>query len=217
MNTLLYQEKIKGDKPKFIDKLLEVSERLDFNPNWLMAVFNKESGVNPQARNTAYPVGGKPATGLIQWVEPTAQGLYGFGVDEIYEMDGVEQLELVYKYFEKVAYKITKYSDVYRHIFFPVSLGKGDDYIFKTSSLAASTVAKQNPVIDLDKDSKITNREFDEYSLKGIPEPWKTQFRENTRDSTPKFVKRNWIEITSGIVMIIVGFYLMYKFYIAKK
>lgn len=208
--VLLHEEKIRGDKDRFKAKLVEISQKLDFNPNWLMAVMNKESGLNPQARNTTYLVSGKPATGLIQWVENTAQGKFGLSVDDIYQMDSVEQLDLVYKYFQNDAHRINKYSDVYRYTFFPVSLGKPDDYVFKTSSLSASSVASSNPVIDLNKDSQITNTEFDEYALKGIPEPWRTEFLNENRDNWYKFSKRNYKQIGAGVLMIAVALGLIY-------
>ena len=214
--ALLYENKIRDNKTEFIAKLLEISEQLDFNPNWLMAVFNKESGVNAKARNTTYLVSGFPATGLIQWVEPTAQSLYGISVNDIYEMNNVEQLDLVLKYFNPVAHKITKYSDVYRYIFFPASLSKPDDYVFQTSNLSASKVASQNPVIDLNKDGKITNKEFGEYAIKDIPEPYKTEFINNTRDTVYKSIKRNKIEIIIGVFGLFVSGLIVYK-YILKK
>lgn len=213
---LLHEEKIRGNKDQFKSKLVEISDKLDFNPNWLMAVMNKESGLNPKARNTTYLVGGKPATGLIQWVEPTAQGKFGISVDDIYQMDSIKQLDLVHEYFKNDAHKINKYSDVYRFVFFPASLDKSDDYIFKTSTLSPDSVAKSNPVIDLNKDNQITNIEFDEYALKGIPEPFKTEFKSENRDSWYKFSKRNYKQIGIGLILIATALILLYYLKIKK-
>lgn len=211
---LLYEEKIKGNKQGFKKKLLEIASQLEFNPNWLMAVFKKESNVNPQARNTKYLVNGKPATGLLQWVENTAQEKHQLSVDDIYQLDGIAQLDLVYAYFKPVAHRITKYSDLYRYVFFPVSLGKDSDYVFQTRSLSAERVAQQNPVIDLNKDHQITNTEFEEYALAGIKEPFKTQFRSQAKDSATKFAKRNRSQIVIGAIVLLLSLYLFYTFFI---
>jgi LPXTG-motif cell wall-anchored protein len=54
-------------------------------------------------------------------------------------------------------------ADVYLVTFFPAALYQGDSYIFHTSKLSASIIAKQNPSFDLNKDGRITKAEFKEY------------------------------------------------------
>jgi hypothetical protein len=52
---------------------------------------------------------------------------------------------------------------LYLATFFPVALGKSDSFIMQTNSLSASTIARQNPGVDLNKDGQITVGELKEY------------------------------------------------------
>lgn len=151
---------------EFIKKLVDISKKLQINPNWLLLVMWKESRINPKAINKS---GG--ASGLIQFMPQTAKGL-GTSVDNIRSMDGVEQLTYVYKYFQPFTGKIKSVQDLYLVTFFPVALSKNDDFILQTDKLSAELIAKENPVIDLNKDGKIKKSEFNDYVMKGIPSNW---------------------------------------------
>jgi hypothetical protein len=189
--TELYKQ---SDKQSFINKVNEYSELLGINPNWLMAVMKAESGLNPQAVNkqpasvpgydedgVLIKPSGQPdaeninirslyrATGLIQFMPRTAKGL-NTHTDDLVEMSGTEQLYYVYKYYQPYKGKIKSYFDLYLVTFFPVAIGKPDNWTFETSKIKASTIAKQNPGIDLNKDDKITIAEFKGYLLKTIPD-----------------------------------------------
>ena len=189
--TELYKQ---SDKQSFISKANEYSELLGINPNWLMAVMKAESGLNPQAVNkqpasvpgydedgVLIKPSGQPdaeninirslyrATGLIQFMPRTAKGL-NTHTDDLVEMSGTEQLYYVYKYYQPYKGKIKSYFDLYLVTFFPVAIGKPDNWTFETSKIKASTIAKQNPGIDLNKDDKITIAEFKGYLLKTIPD-----------------------------------------------
>lgn len=162
MEKLIFEEKIKLNKDQFITKVRAISEKLFIDPNWLMAVMYKESGLNHKAVN---PSGG--ATGLIQFMPSTATGL-GTTTQKLAAMSNVEQLEYVYQYFKPYRYKILSYPDLYLITFFPAALSKPLDYIFQTTKLPASVIAKYNPAIDLDKNKTITMSEFISYSYKGF-------------------------------------------------
>lgn len=189
--TELYKQ---SDKQSFINKVNEYSELLGINPNWLMAVMKAESGLNPKAVNkqpASVPgydedgilikLAGQPdadninvrslyrATGLIQFMPKTAKGL-NTHTDDLIEMSGTEQLFYVYKYYQPYKGKIKSYFDLYLVTFFPAAIGKPDNWVFETSKIKASTIAKQNPGIDLNKDDKITIAEFKGYLLKTIPD-----------------------------------------------
>jgi hypothetical protein len=155
------------DPQAFIAKLYEICKRLQINPNWLLIVMWKESKINPKAINKN---GG--ASGLIQFMPKTAKGL-GTSIDKIREMTAVEQLEYVYKYFKPYVGKIKSAQDLYLATFFPVAMGKEDDFILQSKDLSAEDVADNNKVIDLNKDHQITKSEFNDYVTKGLPKDWK--------------------------------------------
>ena len=90
--SLIYEDKILANRPEFISEVKRYSKELGINPNWLMAVMEFESGLNPQAVNSV-----SGATGLIQFLPSTASGL-GTSTWSLAMMGGVEQLYYVYKY-----------------------------------------------------------------------------------------------------------------------
>src|SRR5690606_7469662 len=78
----------------FIDKVEAISARIGTKPEYLMAVMSFESGQSfrPDVKN---PLSG--ATGLIQFIVPTAQGL-GTSTYALSQMTAIEQLDYVEKY-----------------------------------------------------------------------------------------------------------------------
>lgn len=154
---MLFENKVTSNKEAFLDKVKSISKKLLIEPDWLMAVMWKESKLNPQAVNTT-----TNATGLIQFMPSTAQGL-GTSTTALKNMSNIEQLDYVYKYYRPYVTKLNSYPDLYLATFFPKALGKSDDYVMQTSSLSASTIARQNPAIDINKDGKITVAEFKQY------------------------------------------------------
>lgn len=144
---------------EFIAKLYEISKKLQIKANWLLYVMKKESSINPKAVN---PISG--ASGLIQFLPSTAKGLHT-SVEEIRRMSSTDQLNLVYKYFEKYRGRIKNVSDLYMITFYPAALGKDDD-----DNIGGKKVAQQNKVVDLNKDGQITVGEFKDYVSKGIPQ-----------------------------------------------
>lgn len=154
---MLFAEYVKENRSQFLDKVETIANKLLIDPNWLMAVMFKESGLNHRAVNST-----SGATGLIQFMPSTATGL-GTSTTALKNMSNLEQLDWVYKYYRPYISKLNSYPDLYLATFFPKALGKSDDYVMQTSSLSASIIARQNPAIDLNKDGKITVREFKEY------------------------------------------------------
>lgn len=159
---MIYEEFIPSNKSEFINSVRNVSDLLGIDPNWLMAVMYKESGLNPQAVNRN---GG--ATGLIQFMPSTARAL-GTTTAKLYSMNNVEQMYYVYQYFKPYRGRYKSYPDLYLACFFPLALGKPDDWIISSGTLSAEEVATANPVIDLNKDKAITVGEFREYCYKGL-------------------------------------------------
>lgn len=72
---------------EFMQKVEDISNKLQINPDDLMAVMAFESWFDPAAKNPS-----SSATGLIQFMGSTAQGL-GTSIEELSKMSGVEQLD----------------------------------------------------------------------------------------------------------------------------
>jgi hypothetical protein len=161
-------DKVKTNKVAFENKVIHIASLLDIQPEWLMAVMNSESNLNPQARNTKYPVQGGYATGLIQFTPNTAKGL-GTTTDALYAMSNIDQLDYVYKYFKPYRDRIESFIDLYMVTFFPVAVGKPKDWVLQAKNIAALAVARANPIFDLDKNGSITVGEVEEAFLKRVP------------------------------------------------
>jgi hypothetical protein len=174
---MLYEEKVKTNREAFIAKVITISQRLGIEPEWLMQVFVNESGMNHQAVN---PTGG--ATGLIQFMPDTAASL-GTSCAALKAMSNVQQLDYVYKYLAPFAGKMASYIDLYFTVFFPLAVGKPDNWTFQTSKLSASKIATQNPVFDINKDRKLTVAEVRQAMLKKVPTAWQEFFGKKKRPS----------------------------------
>lgn len=155
-------------EPEFGAKMAAVAESLGLNPNLIMNIMSLESGLNPKAIN---PVGG--ASGLIQFMPKTARDL-GTTVEAIRQMSGVEQLDLVKKFFAPHAKSIAPNSpgDYYMTVFMPAYIGKppstvlgekGSTEILPGTGLSKGAIYEQNTShgqpgtgLDVDGDGRIT-------------------------------------------------------------
>ena len=174
---MLYEEKVTTNKDAFIARVITISHRLGIEPEWLMQVFVNESGMNHQAVNVA-----SGATGLIQFMPDTAAAL-GTSVAALKSMTNVQQLDWVYKYLAPYAGRIASYIDLYFTVFFPLAIGKPDDWVFQTSKLTAGKIASQNPVFDLNRDGKLTVAEVREAMLRKVPSAWIAFFSKKKQKS----------------------------------
>ena len=93
---------------EFKEKVVEISTKLEINPDDLMAIMAFESHISPTQDNF---IG---AIGLIQFTPATAKDL-GTTTDALAKMSAVEQLDYVYKYFnlERLHGKLNSLSDLY--------------------------------------------------------------------------------------------------------
>ena len=193
---ILFQDKIKFNKDAFLKKLTEISADLQVQPDWIMAVMNSETGgtFNPQivnkqnASTPGYGGDGKQvksagvpdstndferskyrATGLIQFMPKTAMYL-GTSTQELFKMSNVQQLDYVRKYFLPAKGKIKSFEDVYQYTFYPLSVGKPDNYIIGSERGLdyAKKLVQQNP-LDLNHDGHLTVAEFKQFIYKKIP------------------------------------------------
>lgn len=197
--ALIYEDKVHDNKSAFISKVIDISNTLGIDANWLMAVINFESAgtFSPSVKN---PSSG--ATGLIQFIPSTALGL-GTTVDSLASMSNVNQLDYVLKYYNTYKSKIISYVDLYLATLFPKALGKPDNYILQTDTISAGSIAKNNPVFDLNKNNEITVGEVKQQKLNEIPDSWKSVFL-TTKDNVVKFTSRNLKVIALIIVLLFV-------------
>lgn len=148
---MLYSDYYKGaDKEQFLAKVAQIASLLGVTADELMAMFYIESAVNPAAVNKY-----TGATGLIQFMPATAKAL-GTTTDALRQMSGTEQLDYVYAYLKPHIGKMDSVYDIYFAIFFPMAMGKPDNWILQTNRLPASIIAKQNTGYDLDNSGSIT-------------------------------------------------------------
>ncbi|MEJ5115676.1 hypothetical protein [Erwinia billingiae] len=146
----------------FRAKLLEVSESLGIDPNYIMACIALETDKKFRT-DTKNP--GSSATGLIQFMKATAKEL-GTTTKKLSEMDHVEQMEYVKKYFEMQARNFgmptNKWTleDVYYSIFSPKTIKLGlNDIVYKKSN---GNTYNRNLFHDKNKDGIITKSEIAE-------------------------------------------------------
>jgi len=146
---ILFEDKFPNE-PDFKRRFLEVSNALNVNPDYLAYVIYKESGFKPKAKN---PLG--TATGLIQFLESTAQSL-GTSTSALYNMSATDQLYYVEKYIKQYNPR-NNVGDIYASVFYPLLLRKPDSFIITGDSVM------KNPIFDVNKDSVITKKEFYTY------------------------------------------------------
>lgn len=177
---LMRLNEVKGlakiDLPSFQKKVEDISKDLEINPNWLMTVMFKESGLDSTASNKSW------AAGLIQFMPKTLQSMK-ITRKELLAMSPLMQLDYVKKFYEKnKGYNSLK--DLYLEAFFPAARkhSNNPDYVFESPSewLSAEKIAKANPGIAPKWATRITMKDFDNYVAKivdnNVPERFQSQF-----------------------------------------
>jgi len=128
--------------PGFSQKLDDVCFSLWMSKTDLLVVIWAESNFNPKAVNPS-----SWASGLIQFMVKTAIWLWTT-VSAIRQMWAVEQLKFVEKYFKPYSGKLHNVVDVYKAVFFPVSLNYMDkNTLFQSWWITLNKLAIQNPSI----------------------------------------------------------------------
>ena len=141
---------------EFKRKVIEISEKLDCDPDDLMAVMAFESGLDSAAVNKV-----SGATGLIQFMPETARGL-GTSVEELRNMDKIRQLDYVYEYLKNKKGKLNNIEDMYMAVLWPAACGKPSDTVIfdqNSSSSFIRTCYKQNRGLDINNDGTVTKSE----------------------------------------------------------
>ena len=112
---------------------------------------------NPAEKNRA----GSGATGLIQFMPSTAEGL-GTTTDELAKMSRTEQMKYVEKFLSNKGISGKGLSDVYMAVLFPAAVGKPDDFVlFGKGAMSGytGTAYEQNKGLDANNDGSITKAE----------------------------------------------------------
>lgn len=135
-------------EPGFKAALEKTASNLGVNPNDLLQIMKRESGVDPHRVN---PRGG--ATGLIQFVPKTARDL-GTTTYALGRMSAVEQMAYVEKYYKNLGVKPgATLDDLYMYTFYPKAVGKKDsDVVLRRGQDGYANNAR----LDQNKDGIIT-------------------------------------------------------------
>lgn len=144
--------------PDFRNRVRWIADDLNMpeeGASWLMACMAFESAetFSPSIRNAA----GSGATGLIQFMPRTAEGL-GTTTAALASMTAEDQLNYVYKYFRPYRGRLNVLSDVYMAILWPAAIGKPENHILWTKD-ARPTTYRQNAGLDVNRDGAITKGE----------------------------------------------------------
>lgn len=136
-----------GPFKKFINypgvksKLEQMSRDLNFSIPDFLVICYAESGFLTKAQNEK-----TKATGLIQFMPSTAKKL-GTNTDALMQMDYLQQLVYVEKYFTPYKNKLKDPYSFYGYTFLPISVGKPLNWVLKTKKVTAEKLSAQNSPI----------------------------------------------------------------------
>lgn len=132
-------------------KIEEIAGRLGIDPKWLLAAISFETGgeFSSKTRNRL-----SGATGLIQFMESTAEGL-GTSTAELARMSENRQLDYVEKYLSRFKGRMNSLEDVYMAILWPAAVGKSNNTVIFSSGVTYS----QNAGLDINGDHAVTKGE----------------------------------------------------------
>ena len=138
---------------EFLQAVIDVAQRLQINPDDLMAVMAWESWIDPANENLM----GSGATGLIQFMPNTAISL-GTTVEILAQMSALEQLEYVYEHLRRNGRgRMVTLSDVYMAVLWPAAVGQpGDHEIWERDCPETGNQYRWNSGLDVNQDGVIT-------------------------------------------------------------
>jgi uncharacterized protein (TIGR02594 family) len=135
--------------PSFLKEVNAMAQRLGTRPEYLLAVMSFESGLRPDAVNKQ-----SGATGLIQFIQPTAKGL-GTSTTALRGMSAEQQLKYVEKYLAPFKGKLGTLEGVYTAVLSGSPRPDPNTTLFSRGTLAYS----QNSGLDANHDGRITSAE----------------------------------------------------------
>ncbi len=126
-----------GISSELADLVVSTAAAVQADPGHLAALINYETAGtwSPSVKNP-----NSSATGLIQFLESTAQDL-GTSTAQLATMTAVEQMAYVQAYLvgkAKTYGPLSIESDLYMSVFYPKAIGKGLDYEFNSSVTAVN-------------------------------------------------------------------------------
>ncbi len=207
--ALIYEDKIPTSyRSGFVKKVSEISGKLGISPNWLMAIMYFESArtFSPSKGNN---IG---CYGLIQFCPDKGKNYKTVNgkqylMSDIKKMDYSEQLDLVYEYYKSYTGKLKNYTDTYFVTFFPLAIGKPDDWVIQGGGFTATQIYNSNPAFQKVKDGKIRVWEVKKKILEQLPSEW---LNDGSFSLAVKAYK-NYIAV--GILSIIAGLTLFHFTY----
>jgi len=161
-NLILINNIPTNEREAFSNKLITIANKIGIPANWLMAVLFLESGLNPKAYNTT---GG--ASGINQLMPATANEL-GINLEVYRTQTATQQLDGVYAYFyywRRLWKHFKTWQDLYLLNFYPVALGKGDNYVI---GVKGNSTYDWNSAFDVNNDGKITIADFKNFTAKAL-------------------------------------------------
>ena len=140
----------------FCERVVWIGKDLEFDPGFLMGCMAFETGRTFRA--DIKNAGGSGATGLIQFMPQTAGGL-GTSTQALAAMLPENQLNYVWKYFEKWRGRLHNLGDIYMAILWPAAVGKPENYALFDRDGPKPVQYMQNKGLDLDMNGLITRKE----------------------------------------------------------
>jgi hypothetical protein len=129
-----------------------------------------------------------------------------YQMTDIAKMDYAEQLDLVYEYYKAYTGKLKSYSDTYFVTFFPLAIGKPDDWVIQGGGLTAKQIYDANPAFRNLKDGKLRVWEVKKTMLEKLPSEW---LKDGSFSLAIKAYK-NYISV--GALSILAGLTLYYYY-----
>lgn len=139
----------------FMSSVERVSGNLGIPSEELLRAMHFETG-GTFSTSIKNPTGS--ATGLIQFIESTAESL-GTSTAELAKMTREEQMEYVEKYLSPYKGRMKDFGDIYMAIHLPVAIGKSNDYVIYDNESLRTQAYKQNRGLDTNNDGKVTKGE----------------------------------------------------------
>lgn len=206
--ALIYEDKVPASyRSGFVKKVSEISGKIGIDPNWLMAIMYFESG------RTFKPTTGNNigCYGLIQFCPDRGKNYKTvngkrYPMSDIAKMDYSTQLDLVYEYYKAYTGKLKSYTDTYFVTFFPLAVGKPDDWIIQGGGLTAGQIYNANPAFRSVKDGKLRVWEVKKTILKELPKEWLND------GSVSLAVKAYKNYLAVGVISIFAGLTLYYYY-----
>lgn len=136
----------------FVGAAKSVADNIGIDVNDLFRVIDFETA---GSWSPAVKAPTSSATGLIQFIESTAESL-GTSTAELAGMSRTEQMEYVEKYLRPYKGRIKNFGDLYMAIHWPKGVGKSDDYVMYKQG---SDAYEANKGLDKNGDGTVTRGE----------------------------------------------------------